>query len=193
MRIREYGERFYDKLVPTLYEDETEKELQELYTLRAQLIKTRKALLTSETGRKHQPMRSIYAYTHVHSVLGNLDTEIESIDAEIKKVMFSNKDMKENYELATSIKGIGPVIATDLIIKTGNFKVIDTARKAASYAGVCPFQRNKDRTFPVGSGFGRRSKIPYNEILQWKNESQENRKTFQEIETKRPITFLKLL
>jgi transposase len=145
MRIREYGERFYDKLVPTMYEDETVKELQELYTLRVQLIKTRKALLTSETGRKHQPMRSIYAHTHVHSVLGNLDTEIESIDAEIKKIIISNQEMKENYELATSIKGIGPVITTDLIIKTGNFKVIDTARKAASYAGVCPFPNSSGK------------------------------------------------
>lgn len=145
MRIREYGERFYDKLVPTMYEDETVKELQELYTLRAQLIKTRKALLTSEAGRKHQPMRSIYAHTHVHSVLGTLDAEIESIDTEIKKVIFSNEGMKENYELATSIKGIGPVITTDLIIKTGNFNAIDTARKAASYAGVCPFPNSSGK------------------------------------------------
>ena len=35
--------------------------------------------------------------------------------------------------------GIGPITTCELIIKTGNFKRIDTARKAASYAGVCPF------------------------------------------------------
>ncbi len=45
----------------------------------------------------------------------------------------------------TSILGIGPVIATDLIIKTGNFKTIDTARKAASYAGVCPFPNSSGK------------------------------------------------
>ena len=49
------------------------------------------------------------------------------------------EELNENYELALSIKGIGAVIATDLIIKTGNFKTINTARKTASYAGVCPF------------------------------------------------------
>jgi hypothetical protein len=38
-RIREYGERFFDKLVCTVYEGETMKELRELYVLRAQLVK----------------------------------------------------------------------------------------------------------------------------------------------------------
>ena len=138
-RIREYGERFTDKLVPTVYENETVKELQELYTLRAQLVRTRKALLTSETGRKHQPMQSIYVHARVKSVIGNLDAEIAEIGKEIEKVIQTNEEMKENYQLATSIKGVGPVITTDLLIKTGNFQSIDTARKAASYAGVCPF------------------------------------------------------
>jgi transposase len=37
------------------------------------------------------------------------------------------------------------VTACDLIIKTGNFKEIDTARKAASYAGVCPFPNSSGK------------------------------------------------
>ena len=47
--------------------------------------------------------------------------------------------MKENYDLMVSVMGVGPVIATNIIIKTGNLQTIGTARKAASYAGVCPF------------------------------------------------------
>ncbi|KAF5281395.1 hypothetical protein FQR65_LT14733 [Abscondita terminalis] len=50
-------------------------------------------------------------------------------------IIKSEAELSENYELAVSVMGVGPVIATDLIIKTGNFKTIDTARKAASYAG----------------------------------------------------------
>lgn len=145
MRIREYGERFYDKLVPTHYEEETMRELQELYTLRAQLIKSRKALQASETGRKHQPMQSISAHTCVQSVINHLNCEIEHVEFEIKKLILADQQLKDNYELATSIKGIGPVIATDLLIKTGNFKTIDTARKAASYAGVCPFPNSSGK------------------------------------------------
>lgn len=71
--------------------------------------------------------------------LTNLDSEIKAVENEIVEIIKSDHELKENYELSVSIKEIGPVITTDLIIKTGNFKTIDTARKAASYAGVCPF------------------------------------------------------
>ena len=138
-RIREYGERFTDKLVFSEYDEECIVELKQLYTLRSQLVKARKTLLTSDKGRYHLPMQSLTVHNHLQSVLSGLDTEITAVEEEIEALIKANQDLNENYELVTSIKGIGPVIATDLLIKTGNFKNIDTARKAASYAGVCPF------------------------------------------------------
>jgi transposase len=138
-RIREYGERFSDKLVFSEYDEERIVELKQLYALRSQLVKARKTLLTSDKGRCHLPMQNVSVHNHLQSVLANLDTEIAAVEAEIEALIRANQDLNENYELVTSIKGIGPVIATDLLIKTGNFKNIDTARKAASYAGVCPF------------------------------------------------------
>ena len=138
-RIREYGERFTDKLTFTEYDEESIIELKQLYTLRSQLVKARKALLTSEKRRSHLPMQNVSVHNHLQSVMSSLDTEIAAVEEEIETLIKTNQDLNENYELVTSIKGIGPVIATDLLIKTGNFKNIDTARKAASYAGVCPF------------------------------------------------------
>jgi len=138
-RIREYGERFTDKLVFSEYDEECIVELKQLYTLRAQFVKARKALLTSDKGRCHLPMQNVSVHNHIQSVLANLDTEIAAVEEEIEALIKANEELNENYELVKSVKGIGPVIATDLIIKTGNFKNIDTARKAASYAGVCPF------------------------------------------------------
>jgi len=138
-RIREYGERFTDKLTFTEYDEESIVELKQLYTLRSQLVKARKALLTSEKGRSYLPLQNVSVHNHLQSALTGLDTEIEAVEEEIETLIKADQDLNENYELATGIKGIGPVIATDLLIKTGNFKIIDTARKAASYAGVCPF------------------------------------------------------
>ena len=48
----------------------------------------------------------------------------------------ANRDLNENYELVKSIKGVGPVIATDLLIKKGNIRrwiefVIRSKRKLA--------------------------------------------------------------
>jgi len=138
-RIREYGERFRDKLEYAEYSEEIITELKQLYTLRHQLVKQRKSLRTLDKGRGHLPMQSISVHNHISTVLDELDKEIAAIEQEIEMLIRSDQEMNENYELVTGIKGIGPVITTDLIIKTGNFKTIDTHRKAASYAGVCPF------------------------------------------------------
>ena len=138
-RIREYGERFYDKLELTDYDEENIAELKQLYVLRAQLVKSRKTFITSKKGRSYLPIQSISVHTHVQRVLSCLDGEVQGVESEIEVLIRSNAELNETYGLVTSIMGVGPVIATDLIIKTGNFKNIDNARKAASYAGVCPF------------------------------------------------------
>ncbi|GAB6010480.1 IS110 family RNA-guided transposase [Dysgonomonas reticulitermitis] len=145
LRLREYGERFNDKLKAANYGPETIKEIQWLHTLRQELVKARKALLTSRKGCGYQPMQSISVHNHVQSVIEGLNKEISEVDAEIDKLIQADPCMRDNYQLITSIKGIGPVIATDLLIKTGNFEVIDSARKAASYAGVCPFPNSSGK------------------------------------------------
>lgn len=138
-RIREYGERFYDKLAFKQYDPEEVVELKSLYALRSQLVKARKLLRTGQHSRSNIPMQSISAKHHTDNALADLDAQIDAVEIEMETIIKADKELNENYKLATSVKGIGPVIATDLIIKTGNFKTINTARKAASYSGVCPF------------------------------------------------------
>lgn len=138
-RIREYGERFMDKLEFTVYDEEIIVELKQLYIARKQLIKARKSLVTSVKGRIHLPIQNISAHNRIQGILTSLDEEIEALGAEIEELILSNQELKENYDYAISVKGVGPVIVTHLLIKTGNFEKIDTARKASSYAGVCPF------------------------------------------------------
>jgi transposase len=139
LRIREYGERFYDKLKFVKYPDEHLKELKELYNLRAQLVKERKMLLTHEKGKIHMPYNSIKVHQISENIVKSLGRAINDLELEIFSIIASKQDLMSNYRLIISIKGIGHITASDLIIKTGNFKEIDTARKAASYAGVCPF------------------------------------------------------
>ncbi len=151
-RIREYGERFFDKLEATEYESETLSELHELYTLRAQLVNKRKSIETHHREKKVKPYCSISAYNKTQKVILQLKTTIKEIEKELVQIIESEPVLKTTYELASSIMGIGPVTACDLIIKTGNFEKINTAKKAASYAGVCPFPNStgkkvkKDRT-----------------------------------------------
>jgi len=153
-RLREYGERFFDRLTFKEYHSENVSELRQLYSLRSQLVKSRKQLRTGEHAREQMPMQSIRVNRVLQASLHALDEQIKAVEEEMSLIIKSEPELSENYELAVSVTGVGPVIATDLIIRTGNFRTIDTARRAASYAGVCPFPNasgnmaGKSRTSP---------------------------------------------
>ncbi len=138
-RIREYGERFGDKLTSTVYPVEEMRELKELFRLRGQLVKERKMLLTHEKTKPSMPYNSILAHQIANNMVENLKQSIDALEEEIQLIIDGNIDLSTNYHLITGIIGIGQVTACELIVKTGNFKEINTARKASSYAGVCPF------------------------------------------------------
>ena len=177
-RIREYGERFFDMLEFKEYDSEDIAELKTLYALRAEFVKTKKLLQTAIHSRSLTPFQSIKVNKLQKEALNDIREKIIEVNNEIEAIIKANNELKENYEYITSITGIGPVIATDLIIKTGNFKEIDTARKAASYAGVCPFPNSsgkmvkKSRTSPFADKklksmlhMGARAAVTYNAVF----------------------------
>jgi len=85
------------------------------------------------------------AHRSYQRAIANLENEIDAIKKEIEKIVQNDSDLNDNYKLITSIKGIGPVIANNLIIKTENFKRINTAKKAAAFARVCPYPNSSGK------------------------------------------------
>ena len=79
IRIREYGERFRDKLVVIDYPSESTKELKKLFGLRSQLVKERKMLLTYERRTMHMPFNSIKIHRVTLNVLDELNLAIFEI------------------------------------------------------------------------------------------------------------------
>jgi len=144
-RIREYGERFRDKLKYKEYDSEDIMELRTLYALRAEFVKTKKQLQTAIHSRSLLPFQSIKLNKFQREAFNDIKERIKEINNEMEAIIIANKELKESYEYARSVTGVGPVIATELIIKTGNFQNINTARKAASYAGVCPFPNSSGK------------------------------------------------
>jgi transposase len=138
-RIREYGERFADRLRPAKITSEAMTELKELHNLRAQFVRQRKMLSCHIDCKKLKPFNSIKADVLARKQLEHLKKCIEEVESEIFNVIKLDPSLFDNYLLITSIKGIGPVTTSELIVKTENFKKINSAKKAASFAGVCPF------------------------------------------------------
>jgi transposase len=86
-------------------------------------------------------------------IINMLDTEIKQIESEIKELIKEEQELQVNYELITSIKGVGFVSTVHLLIVTENFTRITDVRKFACYCGVAPFKnesgtsiRGKTRT-----------------------------------------------
>ena len=71
-----------------------------------------------------------------------LENQIEEIEAEIKRIVAEEETMKENYDLQTSITGVGFVVATYMIVYTNNFTSFTDPRKYASYCGIAPFDHS---------------------------------------------------
>jgi transposase len=144
-RIRNYGERFFDKLRFVEYEQEEMKELREIHVLRAQLVKERKMLETHIGEKDLEPFSSIIVHEITHNQIESLNIAIERLEYEMLDIISKNNNLFASFELVNSIKGIGPVTTCELIIKTGNFKKINSSRKAAAFAGTCPFPNSSGK------------------------------------------------
>jgi transposase len=69
-----------------------------------------------------------------------LEQDKKAVDLEIKSIINSVDDLKNSYNLLTSITGISLVNATMMILCSNNFKGIDNPRSFACYCGVAPFE-----------------------------------------------------
>jgi transposase len=69
----------------------------------------------------------------------NLNANIKQTDAEMKEIIDSDLTIKRNYDLLTSIVGVGIVVAVTTIVLTENFTVFASPRKYASYIAIAPF------------------------------------------------------
>ena len=67
---------------------------------------------------------------------------ISKVEAEITKTIEDNDDFKTNYNLITSIKGIGKVNGWMTIAYTENFTSFLNGRSYAVYVGVIPFDHS---------------------------------------------------
>ena len=65
--------------------------------------------------------------------------QIERIEKQMEDIIKNDKDLKQIYQLVTSIKGVGSQTALFMIVITNGFTKFKNARKFASYCGIAPF------------------------------------------------------
>jgi transposase len=77
---------------------------------------------------------------NVKKSLMALKEEQKSVELQITQLIETDARLKELFDLMVSVPGIGPVIATELLITTNEMQTISDPKKLACHAGVAPFE-----------------------------------------------------
>lgn len=136
-----YGYRHREELEPSMTRQTELLQLQMLQAQRKRLVNAKKALV--------HPIQELYqmkvddkAKVLEHNqcnAIEELDKAIKAIEKQILAIIQKNEQLKKQYELCTSIPGVGMQLAVCLLITTGAFTLFKNSRKLACFAGVAPF------------------------------------------------------
>jgi transposase len=139
--ISEYGWMRQATLKPMVPLTDSQVALQQLMAHRDKLVADRASYqsrlkeLKGQMGSKMNE-RIEQSSTYLMEVI---TVEIKEIEQEIKEVVASDQAVQTNFELVSSVRGIGFATAVHLIIATENFTRFENHRKFACYCGVAPF------------------------------------------------------
>ena len=75
----------------------------------------------------------------VKKALKGIADSLKEVEKEISELIKSDKDLKKQFKLITSVSGVGKVTATRIIVHTNEFKKITCPKKFSCYVGTAPF------------------------------------------------------
>ena len=136
-RIAIYCSLFHESMGPSRLPSAAYFRLKRLLAERRQYVK--------QSVLYKQQLSDISIYDTVSSRMRkekeveNLKDDIRQTDKEIKSVIDTDPAIKRNYDLLTSIIGVGIVVAVTTIVLTENFTTFANPRKYASYIAIAPF------------------------------------------------------
>ena len=143
--LREFGERFTDKLVYTTFPEEEIYELRQLSRQRTMLVEERKRIMTADKTEDCRPYRSEAVKRSMQHIVDLLDEEIKNMERDMLTVIRKHDKVSNSYDIITSVNGVGLVTAVELIVKTRNFTTITTAKQYSAYAGTAPYEKSSGK------------------------------------------------
>lgn len=140
-RIADYALTHNNKLKLFSFPSNQIVQLKQLLTFREQMVRVRTSLKNSI--KSHEKYEKV---TRKHYITDELESQIKYYDKIIKEyekviidIIESDQELKKNFDLVTSVKGLGLIIAAFMLVTTNNFSSFSDGRKYACYSGVAPF------------------------------------------------------
>ena len=143
---------FAFKIRPTTVQTRSREQilLSDLVRRRQQVIQIR----TAEKNRLHTAPQPLQPCIEAH--IAWLDEELKRLAQQIHDLVLGDPEMKAKDQILQSIPGIGPVTSATILSELPELGTVNR-QKAASLAGVAPFNRDSGRKQGKRRTFGGRS------------------------------------
>jgi transposase len=140
-RIAKYAFLHQDKAVLVNLSGLTIEKLKDLQTNRNRLKKALNSIKTTVKEMLSVDEVSGKTLQRVNrEAIKGLEKSLEQVEEKMSEFIEVDEELKKKYDLVTSIKGVGKVLAITLLVYTHGFTKMEDGRKLACYCGVAPFE-----------------------------------------------------
>lgn len=141
LRIAQYAHSHQGKLRWWVPVRSVVQKLKALLTLRDRLVRVKTQLKVPLNEVRDFLSADIQKALQASSKasLKAIEKDLQKVEKDIHQLIGKDESLKKQFKFATSVVGVGPVIASYMIVTTNEFKCISEAKQYACYAGVAPF------------------------------------------------------
>lgn len=153
LRIAEYAAAKVHKAHLWKPERKVIQKLKSLISLRSRLVNAKTSLSVpcneeelysdKEWHKEHQK--------RVKPVLDKMGEQIRDIEQKMKSLLNEDEQLSKLYQLVSSVKGVGLIVAANIIVVSNEFKSITEAKKMACHCGVVPFTKQSGKSLKTKS------------------------------------------
>lgn len=130
-------------------------ELQRLMSVREQFVKQSTALKNLEKGLlvTIEKVSLDIGLRTIRQSIKQLEIQIGKIEKAMEDLIKNETVMRNNYKLSRSVKGVGRILAIQMLLHTHNYSRFIEWRQFSAYCGLVPYP------FQSGTSINRRKKI----------------------------------
>ena len=120
---------------------EVVQQLAYLTTLRRGLVEAQKQFKTQLAESKAFMDKRIISEGQrlCERTMNSMKADLAKVERAIAQIIKEDEHLSRIFEIVTSVPGVGPVTATEMILTTNEFEDFKDPKKFACYAGVAPF------------------------------------------------------
>lgn len=116
-------------------------DLQRLMSLREQLVKQSTALKNLQKGMLSAMEKATgdFAIKVIKQSLKQIEVQVKKVEKSMEELIKTDVEMLRNYKLSKSVKGVGRVLAIQMLVHTHNYSRFSAWREFSAYCGLVPY------------------------------------------------------